>query len=132
MKRTFLIFVATLSLSLGICGCKASDDELSDETPAVSFEGKPDPRFASVWKTQDGNSTYNLALNGDFSLKGKVKTPGGMFDNNVKGKWAVKNDLILFQYNGTDVVPYKYSLAGSKLTLTLTGKMKRSTVLVKQ
>lgn len=97
----------------------------------MEFKGSPDAALAGTYKTKDGRSTYTLASSGDFQLTGKVTTPGGSFDNNVKGSWAVDGDRMLFKYGG-NVVPYKLTREGRNLKLALTGSMKNETVLVRQ
>ena len=98
----------------------------------MAFEGKPDPAYVGKYRTSDGRSNYTFGEDGGFELKGKVATPGGMIDQNVKGQWAVNGDRFLFKYGEGNVVPYAYKKEGDKLKLTLTGTMKRETVLVKQ
>ncbi|RYG23054.1 hypothetical protein EON82_15195 [bacterium] len=116
----------------GGCSQGGDDEEVtSTEQNKVAFEGKADPALAGTYKTQDGRMTYTLGKEGDFHLKGKVATQGGMMDQNVDGSWAVNGDKMLFKYNDS-VVPYLMKKDGNKLKLSLTGKMKRETVLVKQ
>ena len=123
-----------LLLGTWLVGCapKDTDEEITSTEPnSTRFEGKPDAKYAGAYKTVDGLSTYKFGSDGDFTLDGKVKSPSGVFDQHVKGQWALNGDRILFQYNGT-TVPYAYRLAGNRLTLSLTGSLKKETVLVKQ
>jgi hypothetical protein len=129
MSYRILIFVA---LATFVGGCTGASEEGSEPTkPPVAFEGKPDSRFAAVWKNADGSSTYTLKPDGKYRLESKVKTQGKTFDTNVAGEWVANGDRLLFKDAAGTVVPYKYTLAGNKLTLALTGSMKRETVLTK-
>jgi hypothetical protein len=114
------------------CAGDDSDDIALTEKPPVAFDGKPDSRFAAVWKTANGASTYTLKEDGGYTIEGKVQTPGGSFDNKSAGSWGAKDDVLLFKDEKGNVVPYRYALEGKKLKLTLTGSLKRETVLVRQ
>lgn len=122
-------------LALLLAGCQnARAEEELTETPktVVAFEGNPDPAFAGEYHSSDGRSVYTFDPNGSFDLRGKVVTNGGSFDNHVTGSWAVKDDRFLFKYGDGNVVPYAFKREGGKLRLTLTGSMKRETVLIKR
>ncbi len=115
-----------------LAGCQGSEDEGGvPEKPPVAFEGKTDPRFEGKWKTADGKSTYDIRRDGTYSFNGKVSTQGGTFDNKFEGAWLIKEELMLFKDGQGNVVPYKFTLDGNKLTLALTGSLKRESVLTR-
>lgn len=121
---------AVLIACLFIHGCQQAETEPNQ--PVTAFEGSVDSRFVGEWKTENGQSSYTLKPDGSFQLKSKVSTPGGTMNTESKGSWLVKDDRMLFKGADGLVAAYRHSLSGNRLTLSLTGKMKRQTVLIKQ
>ncbi len=116
---------------LALFGCDSGVEEVVDDTPKVAFEGQQDERFVGTWASEDGKSTYTLESDGKYNLKAKISTPGGAMDTESGGSWAVNGDRFLIKDPAGNVVPYTFELKDGKLTLSLTGSMKTSTVLVK-
>jgi hypothetical protein len=110
-------------------GCTPADESAPElERPKTEWKGEIDDRFVSVWSTDSG-STYTLTDDGGFHLEGVVKTQGGEFKNDVRGKWLVDGEKMLFQDASGNVVPYMMKLNGDTLTLTTVGTLKKATVL---
>lgn len=127
--RKFLILGA---LALVAIGCQPSDDYVEPERKVVSFEGETDKRLVGDWKTSDGKGDYTFNEDGNFSLKSKISTPGGVIDSNVKGQWKVKNEQLLIKDQNGNVVPYSLKVSGKSVTLALTGSLKNEVTLVRK
>ncbi|MCW5942986.1 MAG: hypothetical protein KIS66_12185 [Fimbriimonadaceae bacterium] len=114
-----------------VTGCSPGE---KDAGPAAkTLEGKPDARFAGVWKTENGASTYTFAENGDYDLKAKITTPGGAMDTESQGSWSVKGDTLFIKDPAGNIVPYEHDLQGDRLSLTLAGSsLQNKTVLLRQ
>ncbi|HEY0866446.1 MAG TPA: hypothetical protein VGE01_03660 [Fimbriimonas sp.] len=126
------LFAVLFLVVIVSAGCMAPDDATTAEKPALLFEGLPDSRFVGTWKSDTGNSTYNLKEDGSYHIKSKVTNRGQTFDTESDGEWRAKEDRLLFKDPQGNVVPYLFKLDGRKLTLTMTGSMKGETVLLLQ
>jgi hypothetical protein len=126
-----LISLAVIIFSIG-CSGNTESAEGPPEPTKVPFVGEPEPRFVGTWKLDGKDSTYTIRKDGTYSFKGMVSTQGGSFENKFDGEWKANDGQLLFKDGQGAVVPYNYKLEGNKLTLTLTGTMKRETVLLKQ
>lgn len=128
LKSAWSLFAVVLSLS--VLGCKKDDsEELTDTTPKVMFEGKPDSKFVGVWKTEDGISVYNLDKSGSYKMDSKIPTRGKPILSHLTGNWTVNGDRMLFKDQSGNVAGYGFALKGDKLTLTSTGSLKAKTVM---
>ena len=127
--RKFLFLGA---FALVAIGCQPSDDYVAPERKVVSFEGETDKRLVGDWKTSDGKGDYTFNEDGNFSLKSKISTPGGVIDSNVKGQWKVKNEQLLIKDQNGNVVPYSLKVSGKSVTLALTGSLKNEVTLVRK
>lgn len=113
-----------------LAGCSPGDEGAAPALKAL--DGKPDARFAGVWKTESGASTYTFAENGDYDLKARITTPNGPMDTESRGSWSVKGDKFFIKDPGGNIVGYEHDLQGDRLTLTLTGSLRNATVLLRQ
>jgi hypothetical protein len=132
MKRCHSLVLAA-GLVLAVTGCQSSEEGVpTDDRPKVVFEGKPDERFVAVWNSKEtAGNAYTIKGDGTYSYKGVVFMQGKKIDNQFEGEWLVNGDRLLFKDKNGNVVPYAYKFEGDTLTLSLTGRLKRDTVLIK-
>jgi hypothetical protein len=129
--KNVLVYIYVLGLFvLPIAGCHDDVEVIEPETASRAFEGSPDPKFAGVWKTENGVSVYNIAKGGTYQLESKIRVQGKKpFLSHLTGQWAVKGDKMLFKDQSGMVSSYRCSLEGNKLTLTTGGSLKAKTVM---
>jgi hypothetical protein len=119
-----------LSVGLGT-GCEP-EESAPTGPPPVAFVGKVDESLVGTWKTENKKSTYDISKDGAYKLEATITTPGGKMDTKSSGQWLVNGDLLLFKDEKGNVAKYLWKLDGKKLTLSLTGSLKRDTVLLRQ
>lgn len=131
--NTKILLAVTTGLVVFISGgCQPTSADVEEpQKPPVAFQGKPDAKFVGTWKTVDKRSVYSFKADGAYTIKTHVNTPGGGMDTQTDGSWLADAEHFLMKDKAGNVVPYNFKVEGNKLSLSLTGSMKRETVMVK-